>query len=170
MARTRLISDHDVFKQVLSLLLQDGEKSVTFSAISAATGLAPPTLVQRYGSCAEMISTAIAQAWDELDALAEAATLNATTQSKGLPGLLKALTGSIDAGALLTLSQRRPDLTARASAWRNQVEQAIAARLEVSAKAKDTAAMIFAAWQCRMLWSNAGGKGFRLGELIKRLG
>lgn len=170
MARTKLISDRDVFQQVLALLLQNGEKAVTFSTVSAATGLAPTTLVQRFGSCNEMILSAIAQAWAELDGLVEAATLDAAALSKGLPGLLKSLVGPIDPGALLTLSLRDPVLIGRAKAWRYKVEQTIAARLDVSAKAKETAALIFAAWQGRMLWDAGGGKGFRLGDAIKRLG
>ena len=170
MARTKLISDQRVFQQVLSLLLQNGEKAVTVSAISAATGLAPTTLVQRFGSCNEMILRAIAQAWQELDGLVEAATLDNATSGKGLPGLLKSLAGPVDPNALLTLSLRDPALIGRAKAWRHKVEQAIAARLDVSAKAKETAALIFAAWQGRMLWDAGGGKGFRLGDAIKRLG
>ncbi len=170
MARTKLISDRDVFQQVLTLLLQNGEKAVTFSTVSAATGLAPTTLVQRFGSCNEMILSAIAQAWQELDNLVEAANLDAAALNKGLPGLLKLFVGPVDPGALLTLSLRDPALIGRAKAWRDKVEQAIAARLEVSAKAKETAALIFAAWQGRMLWDAGGGKGFRLGDAIKRLG
>jgi len=169
MARTKLISDRDVFQQVLSLLLQNGEKAVTFSAIAASTGLAPTTLVQRFGSCAAMISGAISQAWQELATLADAAATDAATLNKGVPGLLKALTGPVDPGALLTLSLRDPALMDQAKDWRSKVEQAIASRLEVSAKAKDTAALIFAAWQGRMLWGAGGGKGFRLGDAIKRL-
>ncbi len=170
MARTKLISDRDVFQQVLALLLQNGEKAVTFSTVSAATGLAPTTLVQRFGSCNEMILSAIAQAWAELDSLIEAATLDTAPLNKGLPGLLKSLAGPIDPGALLTLSLRDPGLIGQAKAWRHKVEQAIAARIDVSAKAKETAALIFAAWQGRMLWDAGGGKGFRLGDAIKRLG
>ncbi len=170
MARTKLISDRDVFQQVLASLLKNGEKTVTFSTVSAATGLAPTTLVQRFGSCNDMILGAIAQAWDELDGLVETATLNGAAMSKGLPGLLKSLVGPVDPGALLTLSLRDPALIGRAKAWRYKVEQAIAARLDVSAKAKETAALIFAAWQGRMQWDAGGGKGFRLGDAIKRLG
>lgn len=170
MARTKLISDDEVFQRVLALLLQNGEKAVTFSTVSAATGLAPTTLVQRFGSCNDMIISAIAQAWQQLDDLVDAAALDPAMLNKGLPGLLKSLVGQVDPGALLTLSLRDPALLARAKAWRNKVEQAIAARLDVSAKAKETAALIFAAWQGRTLWDAAGGKGFRLGDALKRLG
>jgi hypothetical protein len=151
------------------LLLTDGEKAVTFSAISSETGFAPPTLVQRYGSCPAMILRAITQAWDGLDKLVIKATQDPATQNKGVPGLLKAVTGTVDPGTLLTLSLRDPVLTARAKAWRSEVEQAISSRLEVSARAKETAALIFAAWQGRMQWDAAGGKGFRLGDAIKRI-
>jgi AcrR family transcriptional regulator len=170
MARSKLISDRDVFQQVLAVLLQNGEKAVTFSTVSAATGLAPSTLVQRFGSCNEMILSAIAQAWAELDDLVEAVTLDVAALNKGLASLLKSLVGPVDPGALLMLSLRDPALIRRAKAWRHKVEQAIAARLDDSAKAKETAALIFAAWQGRMLWDAGGGKGFRLGEAIKRLG
>lgn len=170
MARTKLISDRDVFQQVLTLLLQNGEKAVTFSTVSATTGLAATTLVQRFGSCNEMILGAIAQAWQQLDSLVEAASLDAAALNKGLPGLLKSLVGSVDPGALLTLSLRDPALIGLAKTWRYKVEQAIAARLDVSAKAKETASLIFAAWQGRMLWDAGGGKGFRLGDAIRRLG
>lgn len=170
MARRKLISDREVFQQVLALLLNNGEKAVTFSTVSAATGLAPTTLVQRFGSCNDMILGAISQAWEELDQLVEAATLDAAIMAKGLPAMLKSLVGPMDPGALLTLSLRDAALTARAKAWRFKVEQAIAARLDVSARAKETAALIFAAWQGRMLWDAGGGKGFRLGDAIKRLG
>jgi hypothetical protein len=115
-----------------------------------------------------MISGAISQAWQELAALVDAASTDAAA-NKGVPGLLKLLTGSVDPGALLTLSLRDPVLMEQAKDWRGKVEQAIASRLEVSAKAKETAALIFAAWQGRMLWGAGGGKGFRLGDAIKRL-
>lgn len=170
MARTKLISDAEVFQQVLTLLVQNGEKTVTFSTVSAVTGLAPTTLVQRFGSCNEMIIGAIAQAWEQLDGVIDAAALDPVLLNKGLPGLLKSLVGQVDPGVLLTLSLRDPALLARAKAWRKKVEQAIAARLDVSAKAKETAALIFAAWQGRMLWDAGGGKGFRLGDALKRLG
>lgn len=170
MARAKLIPDRVVFQQVLSLLLKNGEKAVTFATVSAATGLAPTTLVQRFGSCNEMILGAIAQSWDELDGLVEASNLDSAMISKGLPGLLKSLVGTVDPGALLTLSLRDPIFVARAKSWRQKVEQAIAARLDVNAKAKETAALIFSAWQGRMLWDAGGGKGFRLGDAIKRLG
>jgi AcrR family transcriptional regulator len=166
MARTKLIPDEKVFTAVLQILLEQGEKSVTFAAVAAATGLAPSTLVQRFGSCADMERVALVKAWDGLDSLV---TLVNTTEHKGVQGVLKALSGSVNPANLLTLSLNDPLLTERAKAWRSAVEAALAERLSVSAKAMETAALIFAAWQGRLLWDAAGGKGFRLGEALKRL-
>ena len=57
-----------------------------------------------------------------------------------------------------------------AAAWREHVETAIALRLGGGRKAKDSAAMIFAAWQGRLIWGGSGDGGFRLKDAIKRLG
>lgn len=167
MARSKLIPDDVVFTVVLQILLDQGGKSVTFAAVSAATGLAPPTLVQRFGSCAQMVQAALVKSWDALDATVIAA--NAVT-GKGLPALLKSLNSPVNSAQLLGLSLADPALSERAKAWRCSVEAAIASRLAVNAKAAETAALIFAAWQGRLLWDAAGGKGFRLGEALKRLG
>jgi hypothetical protein len=167
MARGKLISDEAVLDRVLDLL-KTGEKSVTFAAVSAATGLAPPTLVQRYGSCPAMIAMALRSAWDRLDASAQTAS-NMQTNGKGAQGLLKALSGPIDIPTVLTASLPDETLAARAKAWRHLVEKALAARLGDGAKAQKSAAILFATWQGRLLWDAAGGKGFRLGEALKRL-
>lgn len=168
MARGKLISDEAVLDRVLDLL-KAGEKSVTFAAVSAATSLAPPTLVQRYGSCPAMIAMALRSAWDRLDASAQTASNSAQANGKGVQGLLKALSGPIDIPTVLTASLPDETLAARAKAWRQMVEQALAARLGGGPKAQESAAVLFATWQGRLLWDGAGGKGFRLGEALKRL-
>jgi hypothetical protein len=168
MARSKLIPDDVVFAAVLQILLDQGEKSVTFATVSAVTGLAPPTLVQRYGSCAAMVQAAFANAWTELETRLQAAAANASA-AKSIQGLLKSLLGSLNSAQLLTLSLGNAALTEQAATWRMGVEAAITSRLAVSAKGKETAALIFAAWQGRQLWDAAGGKGFRFGEAVKRL-
>lgn len=170
MARIKLISDDEVLDKVLAALLADGEKSVTFASVAKLCGLAPSTLVQRYSTCAAMVQAALHHAWDRLEAQTEVATATASTSGKGVQALLKALAGPINTPALLTASLRHPVLTARSKTWRETVEQGLVARLGHGPKAAETAALIFAAWQGRMLWDAAGGKGFRLGEALKRLG
>jgi hypothetical protein len=169
MARIKLIPDDVVFTAVLQILLDHGEKSVTFAAVSEIIGLAPATLVQRFGTCGDMILQALTQAWDGLDRLVATALSEPTIKGKGVTGLLKALTGPVNSARLLTLSARDATLIDRGVSWREGVEAALIARLGTSPKAKETAALIFATWQGRLLWDVAGGKGFRLGEAIKRL-
>lgn len=167
MARTKHIPDHNVFEKVLALLFSDGEKSVTFASVASLCGLAPSTLVQRYHSCPQMLDAALVAAWQQVEAQTEAAI--AASEGKGAQSLLKALAGLISTPALLNASLCRSNLIPRAKAWREMIEHALAARLVVSPRSTETAALIFAAWQGRLLWTAAGGKGFRLGEAIKRL-
>ncbi len=54
-----LISDADVHSEVRRLLAEGGDKAVSFGSISKATGLAGPTLVQRFGSREGMLKAAL---------------------------------------------------------------------------------------------------------------
>ena len=169
MARTKLIPDSEVLAIALKLLLVQGEKSVTFAAVAQKTRLAPPTLVQRFGTCAAMIDAALALAWEQLEAQTAAAFSETAAKGKGVQAVLKALSGPIDSPALVAASLRYPALAIRAKAWRKSVETGLAVKLGSGAKAKETASVTFAAWQGRLLWDGAGGKGFRLGEAVKKL-
>jgi AcrR family transcriptional regulator len=170
MARQKTIPDSEVFAVVLKLLLLQGEKSVTFATVAQKSRLAPPTLVQRFGSCPAMISAAVADAWQALEAQTVAVLAEAQASNKGVQAVLKALSSPQNSPALLTHSLQDPELTARAKAWRDQVEAGLALKLGSGAKSREAAAVTFAAWQGRLLWDSAGGKGFRLGEALKRLG
>lgn len=169
MARNKLISDADVLAHVLKLLLLSGEKSVTFSAVAQKCKLAPPTLVQRFGSCSAMTEAALDHAWQQLEDQTVEVFAAAETKGKGVQAILKALSSPIDSPALLAASLNHAALAARAKAWRDQVETALAEKLGNGAKAKETAAVTFAAWQGRLLWDGAGGKGFKLSEALRRL-
>lgn len=164
MPRTRLIPDADVFAAIRSLLDQGGEKAVSFATVAKATGLAPPTLVQRYGSRDGMVCAAQLAAWQGLEQLTADAI--GSTADKGPQALLKALPAA--EAARLAAQVRDPDLAQRATAWRFTVESALALRLGSGPKAKESAALLFAAWQGQALWS-AGASAFRLKEAVKRL-
>jgi AcrR family transcriptional regulator len=165
MPRTRVIPDDQVFA-ILQRLLQDkGDRAVSFGSVAAATGLAPPTLVQRYGSRDAMVRAARLAAWDRLDE--RTAKAMADTSGKGPQGLLKAL-GPVEATGFAA-DLRDPDLALRAAAWRTTVEAALAERLGTGQKARESAALLFAAWQGQALWSAAGEPGFRLKDAVKRL-
>jgi AcrR family transcriptional regulator len=165
MPRTRIIPDHEVFATIQRLLGQGGDKAVSFGKISTATGLAPPTLVQRYGSRDGMVRAARLAAWDALDRRTTDAI--AATADKGPQGLLKAI-GAVDATSIAT-DLRDPVLAQRAAVWRAVVESALADRLGSGAKARESAALLFAAWQGQSLWSRGGEPGFRLKDAVKRL-
>jgi AcrR family transcriptional regulator len=165
MPRIRVITDDQVFAVIQRMLDQGGEKAVSFGTVSSATGLAPPSLVQRYGSRDAMVRAARHWAWDALDhRLSEAL---ARTEGKGPQGFLKAL-GPISAAAI-ALDLRDPELAARAAGWRVSVEAAMAQRIGTGNKSRESAALLFAAWQGQSLWAAAGEPTARLKDAVKRL-
>ncbi|CAN1499361.1 DNA-binding HTH domain, TetR-type [Paracoccaceae bacterium] len=165
MPRTRTIPDDRIFAAILRLLSQGGDKAVSFGTVSAAVGLAPPTLVQRFGSRDGMVRAARLAAWDALDARTSVAI--ATGADKGPLALFKSI-GPVDP-SLLLLDMRDPDLAQRAAVWRATVESALGLRLGAGQKAKETAALLFAAWQGQALWAPAGDAAFKLKDVLKRL-
>ena len=165
MPRTRTVPDETVFAAVRRLLDQGGDKAVSFATVAATTGLAPPTLVQRYKSRDGMVRAARLAFWDALDH--RTAEAIAGTADKGPQGLLKAI-GPVDVAAIAA-DLRHAELAARATGWRAAVEAALALRLGNSPKARESAALLFAAWQGQSLWAAAGEPAFRLKDAVKRL-
>lgn len=171
MARRKLISDNEVFIAVRKLLTEGGDKAVSFASVGQATGLAAPTLVQRFGSREGMVQSAAAAVWAELDALTSAAEAEAPFSAKGAQALLKSLGAApeIREIALLAFSFRERELREQAALWRGRVEAALALRLGGGDKGRDIAAMLFAAWQGQLLWQVAGDRTFRIKDAVKRL-
>lgn len=165
MPRTRTVPDTKVFAVIQRLLDAGGDKAVSFGSVSKATGLAPPTLVQRYGSRDGMVRAARLAAWDDLEH--RTALAISGTADKGPQGLLKAI-GPVDLGAIAR-DLGDPDLALRADGWRKGVETALTLRLGGGQKARESAALLFAAWQGLALWSRAGEPSFRLKDAVKRL-
>jgi AcrR family transcriptional regulator len=165
MPRTRTISDDQIFAAVQGLLDSGGDKAVSFSTVAAASGLAPPTLVQRYGSRDGMVRATRQAMWEALEARTQAAI--AATGDKGPQALLKAI-GQVDPMAMAA-DFRDPDLALRAAVWRATVEAALALRLGSGAKGKESAALLFAAWQGQVFWTATGDSAFRLKDAVKRL-
>jgi len=172
MSRTHTIPNAEVFAAIRALMASGGEKAVAFSSVARATGLAAPTLAQRYGSRDGMLRAALMAAWDGLDAATTDAEAEAPLSAKGALAMLKAL--DVDetepAGlTLLTASFRDPALRAKAATWRIRIEAALATRLGGGAKGRESAALLFAIWQGQALWQTSGEKGFKLKEALKRL-
>ena len=135
---------------------------MSFGTVSKACGLAPPTLVQRYGDRMGMLRAALAQGWGGvMEAGERIAAAEETAQ-----GFLKALAGAVPP-ALVLASLVDPVSAGRAAEWRRSVERVLAAKLGCRDEA---AAMLFAAWQGRLIWDVAGGAGFKLKDAARRLG
>lgn len=159
MARPRIIPDSTVFAAIRTLIAQGGEKAAGFGPVARATGLAAPTLVQRYGSQRAMVEAALLAAWDDLDLALQTAESEAALNVKGAAILLKSLEStSVPAMATAALHDR-------AMAWRRRVEAALAQRLG----SPEAAAILFAAWQGRIAWAGTGSKGFSLKDLIRKV-
>lgn len=163
MPRTRSLPDAEIFALVLAALRLKGEKAISFGNLSRACGLAAATLAQRFGTVDGMIRAALSAEWDRLAAAVDQAD---PSGDKGIQGLLKNLAAP-DA-AVFAATLRDPELRPRAEAWREQVESAIALRR--GNKGRETARLIFTAWHAREMWEPAGGKAFKLSDLMKRLG
>ena len=172
MGRTKKVSDAEIFAAIRKLLAAGGEKAVAFASVARATGLAGPTLVQRFGSRATMMLAAQLAAWDALDAATATAVAGSDLSTKGAQTLLKSLAdgqaASVDL-ALLCMDQRDAQLRQRAKAWRTSVEVTLGLQLGGGAKGREAAAILFAAWQGQLLWNGAGGKAFKIKDAIKLL-
>jgi AcrR family transcriptional regulator len=170
MGRSKTLPDTDVYAALRRLLIQGGDKAVAFSSVAQATGLAAPTLAQRYGTRDAMVRAALLDGWDVLDAAAARAAEIAPVTAKGAAQMLKSLAAD-DGGmiALLVSEFRDPVLRGRALAWRAAVVAALALRLRGSGKGRGAAAVVFAAWQGQVMWQKAGGPGIRVKDAVKHL-
>ncbi len=169
MGRKKTVPDAQIFQRIRALLMQGGDKAVSFSSVGRAIQLAPATLVQRYGSRDLMVQAALLDGWDALDIQADSAATEAPLTAKGALQMMKFLSdGSADIG-LITASLRDGVTRARATGWRARVEAALALRLGGAVKGREAAAVLFAVWQGQALWEQAGEKGFRLKDAVKRI-
>ena len=114
-----------------------------------------------------MIRAALLFEWKRLSDAVETTESEALVSAKGAQALLKHL--PTPSAQVMALSLRDDALRAAAEDWRVQVETALAARRGGGAKGKEAAALIFAAWQGRQMWEAAGGKSFRLSDMLKAM-
>ena len=83
MGRSKTLPDTDVFAALRHLLIQGGDKAVAFSSVAQATGLAAPTLAQRYGTRDAMVRAALRDGWDVLAKATERAVDKAPRRPRG---------------------------------------------------------------------------------------
>jgi AcrR family transcriptional regulator len=174
MARPRTIPDSGIFRAVRLLLRQHGDRGVSFASVAKASGLSAPSLAQRYGSRARMITDALEAGWTELDEVTERAAENAPGSTKGAATLLKAIEEQQDSlGAeiiVLTAGFRDEALRQRAALWQRKVVTALAVRLGKGGEPDmDAGESLFALWQGRLFWSVVSHPGFKMKRVMRQV-
>lgn len=165
MSRPRSVPDPEVLAVVRGLLADAGDRGASFAAVAQAAGLAGSSLVQRYGSRDGMVEAALRDGWVVLMARTDAAAAAVPPGAKAAAGFLKQVArGGEGLIVLLAMHRRSAGLRDPAEAWRRRMEAELALRIGLEAghkpsKAREAAALAFAAWLGRLLWENAGPAG-----------
>jgi AcrR family transcriptional regulator len=135
MPRRRVKADEELLDAAMDIVRRHGPASLTFAALSASVGLAPATLVQRFGTKADLLHATLSRAWDLLEAETSAADLAAAPDAGGAVDFLVRLSGTHEQrdypDQLLVLREdlRDPVLRRRGQAWLATVTQALDRRL-----------------------------------------
>ena len=153
MARRKTISDETVLDAALRVMTTKGPSDLTLADVAAAAGIAPATLIQRFGDKRRLIVAAFAQ--DNAAFARALADLPPGSGAQAVIAVFRLLTPGIeDVGAfadqLLWLRQdmRDPDLNRLARERFRLLREAIAQRLPPLAVAPaDAARLVEAQWQ-----------------------
>lgn len=145
------MSDEVILDEALRLAETRGPAALTFQSLSAEVGLAPATLVQRFGTKPALLQAALLRAWDHLDAHTAAADAAAGDGPDGVVDMLLRISGTYDpseeADQILLLREdlRDPVLRARGQAWIATLEAAVERRLP--AAPPGVGRLVVALWQ-----------------------
>jgi len=177
MSRPRKIADEDVVEAVAGLIGREGPNALTFASASAATGLSPATLVQRYGNREALLRAALLWMWDQLDAETMAADAAHPVDPEGAVALLIRLSAGYGSGdkaaeGLLLLREdfRDPVLRARGVAWQKALGTALGRRLVTGAAEQERLGRLMASqWQGIVLWWGFSREGTLRGHLRREL-
>jgi AcrR family transcriptional regulator len=158
--RKRTISDDALLDAALAIVHESGPDALTFAAIASRVGLAPATIVQRFGSKPALLQAALLRAWDLLDEQTAAAARRAGDGATGVVALLARLSGQYAAHdfaeQLLVLREdlRDPVLRARGRAWIATLVTEIDRRLPPSPGGGGVGELVVAYWQGTLtVWS-----------------
>lgn len=159
MARPRTIDDASLLDAALTLMHQHGPAGLTFAAVAQATGLAPATLVQRFGGKDRMTEAALLHAWDQLDASTTKADAETPLTPEGAVALLVGLSGHGDrsrhADGLLLLREdfRNPKLRMRGERWGATLASILGRRLTADPARQAALGRLMAnQWQGALIW------------------
>lgn len=153
MPRTKTIPDEDVLAAVIRVFVAIGPSSFTLAAVAAETGLAPATLVQRFGNKRGLLIAAWRWSNDQLAARLSGISGKAATQDRLIDELTELAEGFGDpasmADQLVILAEdlRDPELAAIA-AERTEMIRAFARRCLPRTKLRPASAgrLIEAMW------------------------
>src|SRR5690242_20787799 len=93
MPRPKTLSDLEVLKNAHRLIHQLGPDALTFASVAEACGLSAATLVQRFGSKADLIRSTLLYGWDRLDEKTARLAAEVPKKPRGAIRLLVGLSG-----------------------------------------------------------------------------
>ena len=146
------------------------------AAAAKGTGLAAPTLVQRFGSREALVKAALLRAWDILDLRTEAAIAATAETAAGAIDLLITLSKDYgddedyaDGFLFLREDMRDADLRRRGARWGERLAGVLARRLGNRRGARpERGRLMLALWQGAVLWWGFTRSG-RLPEAVDHI-
>lgn len=161
MPRTKTIPDEVLLSAGLDIVHRDGPAALTFSTLAAVVDLSSSTIVQRFGSKAELLRVTLLHAWDQLDVRTATAAAAASPDAPGVVDLLVALSGEYEvddyADQLMVLREdlRDPVLRSRGEAWIATLASSIEERLtDAPGGPEGLGELVVAHWQGTLtVWS-----------------
>lgn len=167
MPRPRSISNESLLDGALAVMRRNGPEAITFQSVAIETGLAAPTLVQRFGSKQKLKRGALVRAWDLLDIETAKVESSAPATPAGAVAMLVALSSGFGDSAdyaegLLALREdlRDPVLRRRGAKWLETLAVALGRRLgDRKGAGPDLGRLMAAVWQGTILWWGFSRRG-----------
>jgi AcrR family transcriptional regulator len=161
MPRTKTIPDDVLLSAGLDIVHRDGPAALTFSTLAAVVDLASSTIVQRFGSKAELLRATLLHAWDQLDLRTATSAATASPDPAGVVDLLVELSGDDEANdyadqlVVLREDLRDPVLRGRGEAWIATLASTIEERLtDAPGGSAGLGELVVAHWQGTLtVWS-----------------
>jgi AcrR family transcriptional regulator len=161
MPRPKSLTDAQILDAALTVTRRTAVDRLTFTAVARACGLSAATLVQRFGTVANLRRRTLHHAWDQLEARTVALGKEIALTPAGAVDLLVGLSGGYDtdieefADGLLMLREdlRDPELRRRGARWQQSLLDILDGCLAKSPGASaDAADLLLTHWQGAVLW------------------
>ncbi|RUW20047.1 TetR/AcrR family transcriptional regulator [Mesorhizobium sp. M4B.F.Ca.ET.215.01.1.1] len=160
MTRPKTQPDEQVLEVAYRLMHAEGPEALTFERLARACGLSGSTLVQRFGSKAQLKQRTLLYAWDGLDRKTKALSASTPRTPAGAIQLLGGLSsgyGDIESYAegLLVLREdlRDPVLRARGGAWKAALSKVLVDCFAgMPGMPQDIGLLMASHWQGSLLW------------------